>query len=114
MPLLRLTTNLEMNKDHQQAAATALSAVVARMLGKPESYVMSIVQSGQTMLFAGSDQICAYVELKSLGLPEARTAEFSATLCDLIEENLGIDPARIYIDFSSPPRHMWGWDKNTF
>ena len=114
MPLLRLTTNLEMHQENRQATATALSTLVASMLGKPESYVMSIVQSGQAMLFAGSDEICAYVELKSLGLPEDRTAEFSSTLCDHLREHLGIDPARVYVEFSSPPRHMWGWDKTTF
>lgn len=114
MPLLRLTTNLELHQESEQAAAAALSTMAARQLGKPESYVMIVVQSGQAMLFGGTDEACAYLELKSLGLPEDRTADLSAAICEHLKEHLGIDPGRIYIEFSSPPRHLWGWDRTTF
>jgi phenylpyruvate tautomerase PptA (4-oxalocrotonate tautomerase family) len=114
MPLLHLITNLELHNESEQATAEALSRYAARLLDKPESYVVTIVQSGQAMLFGGSSDPCAYLQLKSLGLPEERTAEFSAALCDHVHENLGIETARIYIEFSSPPRHMWGWDRTTF
>jgi len=114
MPLLHLITNLELHPESEQAAAESFSKQAAQLLGKPESYVMTVVQGGQAMLFNGNNEPCAYLQLKSLGLPEERTAEFSAVLCDHIHENLGIETARIYIEFSSPPRHMWGWDRTTF
>ncbi|RTZ71735.1 MAG: hypothetical protein DSZ00_02885 [Gammaproteobacteria bacterium] len=114
MPLLHLTTNLELHRESEQAAAASLSGLAARLLGKPESYVMTVVQGGQAMTFGGSDEPCAYLQLKSLGLPEDRTGDFSAALCDHVKETLGIETARIYIEFSSPARHMWGWDRTTF
>jgi len=54
------------------------------------------------------------VQLKSLGLPEANTASYSAQLCEILQSELGMDTARIYIEFSAPQRHMWGWNGGTF
>lgn len=114
MPLLHLCTNLEMHPESELLTANAMSQKAAELLGKPESYVMVLVQSGQTMTFSGTAEPCAYLQVKSLGLPETRTSEFSAALCDHIKDTLGISSNRIYIEFSSPPRHMWGWDRSTF
>lgn len=66
------------------------------------------------MLFAGDDSPLAYLELKSIGLPADRTADFSKALCELITQHLQIPSDRIYIEFSDAQRHMWGWDAGTF
>jgi phenylpyruvate tautomerase PptA (4-oxalocrotonate tautomerase family) len=84
------------------------------MLGKPESYVMVIINAETSMLFAGSEDGAAHLKLKSLGLDESKTADYSTHLCGFIQNTLGIAPARTYIEFSSPESHMWGWDNNTF
>jgi len=114
MPLIRVTTNQSISAEAQTAFLRQLSAATAAMLGKPESYVMAIFNEQPQMLFAGSAEPLAYVELKSLGLPENNTADYSARLCSLIGEQLGIPPERIYIEFSAPARHMWGWSVRTF
>ncbi len=114
MPLLHLATNLQMSREEEEKTAATLSAAAARLLGKPESYVMTLVQGGQAMTFGGTAEPCAYLQLKSLGLPETQTGELSAALCDLVLEELGIEPGRTYIEFSSPPRHLWGWNRSTF
>lgn len=112
MPLLDITTNIAID-DEQQLARQA-SKLTADLLGKPESYVMVKLQPQQTLLFGGNEQPAAHLKLKSLGLAEDRSAEFSSALCDFINQALNIDTARIYIEFSSPARHLWGWDKRTF
>ena len=112
MPLLNVRTNVTV--DDTGAALKRLSAAVAEILGKPESYVMVALEEGVPMLFAGSDAPLAYLELKSLGLPEDRSAEFSAALCDVVGELLGVESGRVYIEFAGPPRHLWGWDRRTF
>jgi len=112
MPLLELTTNT--NIDDQQHIAQQASKLTAQILGKPESYVMVKVMPAQTLIFAGTDEPAAHVKLKSLGLPENNTAELSSKICAFISENLNISSARIYIEFSNPERHMWGWDNRTF
>ncbi len=75
---------------------------------------MVSLESNPSMLFAGSDAPLACLELKSLGLAEDRTTEYSRVLCEFIESELGIPQARIYIEFSNGQRHLWGWDSRTF
>ena len=112
MPLLELSTNT--NIDDAASIAKQASALTADILGKPESYVMVKIMPQQKLIFAGTDEPAAHVKLKSLGLPENETADLSAKICDFISAELGINSARIYIEFSSPQRHMWGWDGKTF
>lgn len=114
MPLLRITTNVSLDETRQQQVLEACSAAIAELLGKPETYVMVALQPATPMLFGGSNEALAYLELKSLGLPEDKTSDFSATLCNLMSDQLGVDAARVYIEFSGPARHMWGWDSRTF
>jgi phenylpyruvate tautomerase len=114
MPLLKIQTNTPVDADAGKALTAAASAAVADMLGKPERYVMVSVEYNPAMLFAGSDEPLAYLELKSIGLPENRTAEFSAALAGLLKEQLGLSPQRVYIEFAGAERHLWGWDGGTF
>ncbi|MBT8128752.1 MAG: hypothetical protein KJP10_02090, partial [Gammaproteobacteria bacterium] len=65
-------------------------------------------------IFAGSDDPCAHLMLKSLGLHESKTRDYSEQLCDFIEQQLGVQPSRTYIEFVSPERHMFGWNSGTF
>lgn len=114
MPLLRLATNVAIPAVERPALLARASRTVAGLLGKPESYVMILLEDGRDLLFAGTAEPAAYLELKSLGLPEARTPEFSRALCGLLEETLGIAPDRVFIEFASPPRHLFGWNNATF
>ena len=112
MPLLQINTNVSV-KDSTALAKDA-SRIVAGMLGKPESYVMVIVNAEASLVFGGSDEKAAHLKLKSLGLDESKTTDYSTHLCGFIQNILGISPSRIYIEFSNPERHMWGWDSGTF
>ncbi len=112
MPVLNIHTNINIkNKDSLLKKASALTA---EALGKPEGYVMIRISDGETMSFAGTTDPLACLELKSLGLSSDQTATLSETLCTFIEQNLGIEPARIYIEFASPERAMFGWNRGTF
>lgn len=114
MPYLKFTTNLSIDSAQLAQDLKLLSENIATILGKPEQYVMIDVQHNPNMLFAGTNDNMAYIEFKSLGLPEAQTAELSKQICTLINDHFGIDSQRIYIEFSSPERHMWGWNDRTF
>ena len=114
MPYLNIQTNVHVGDGAKSQALASLSKTTAEALGKPESYVMVALEDSVPMYFAGNDDPTAYLELKSLGLPEDKTADLSAALCRTIEEELGISHQRIYIEFSGPARHMWGWNGGTF
>ncbi len=114
MPYLLINTSQSLDQAQEVTLLRQCSQTVATMLGKPERYVMVTIESGLSMLFGGDDSPCAYLELKSLGLAEEKSAEYSQTLCQLLSEALAIPAERIYIEFASPARHLWGWDGSTF
>jgi len=114
MPYLKITTNKPLEKDQEAELSKKASTLVSSLLSKPENYVMVEISSGNTMSFAGSNDPLAYLELKSIGLPGEKTADFSSELCHFISTQLNINTDRIYIEFASAERHLWGWNKDTF
>ncbi len=114
MPFLRIQTNHALDQTSATTLTTRASALVAAELGKPERYVMVSAEHNPAMCFAGSDAPLAYLELKSIGLPESATADLSQALCGLVEDATGISGDRVYIEFADAPRKMWGWNGSTF
>lgn len=114
MPLLKITTNQAIEANKRSSLLLTASKSVANMLGKPERYVMILIENNPDMCFAGETTPLAYLELKSIGLPADRTTEFSNFLCQLVAEQLEISADRVYIEFSDAERHLWGWNAATF
>lgn len=114
MPYLKIQTSEHLEAEQIAALLPRASRLVAELLGKPERYVMVAVDAGVPMLFAGGDAPAAYLELKSIGLPESLTGKLSGDLCELMHEALGVDPERVYIEFHDAARAMWGWNGGTF
>ncbi|MCP3661089.1 MAG: hypothetical protein GY696_01115 [Gammaproteobacteria bacterium] len=114
MPLLKISANIRIPTEDQIPLLKQTSIQLAKLLGKPERYVMTSLVSEQTMTFGGSSAPLAYLELKSLGLQGDQTRTLSKALCEIIESSLSIPQDRIYIEFSGPQRSMWGWNGDTF
>ena len=114
MPYLKIQTNEIITPELERKLLREASTLVSSELGKPEKYVMVNIEPTRPMLFAGTDAPTAYLELKSIGLPESNTKALSAALCKLINDCIGISADRIYIEFADAPRSMWGWNSTTF
>ncbi|MCW8931673.1 MAG: phenylpyruvate tautomerase MIF-related protein [Gammaproteobacteria bacterium] len=114
MPCLILKTNLSLSNEQQEKFAKSTSEKTASLLGKPESYVMILIEPQITMTMSGTTDPTAYIELKSINLPEDKTTELSNELCKHVSDLLGVVTNRIYIEFSNAQRHLWGWDNRTF
>lgn len=114
MPCLIIKTNLSLDKQVKNDYCLSASAKTAAILGKPESYVMTLIEDQINMSMSGTTAPTAYVELKSINLPEDQTTELSNQLCNHIGALLTIPSNRIYIEFSNAQRHLWGWDNKTF
>jgi len=114
MPLLKIQTNVKLSDTEKHQAMARLSATTATALGKPERYVMVILETDIAMQFAADTAGTVYAELKSIGLPENQTEALSATLCASLSETLAVPGERIYIEFGNAERHMWGWNGTTF
>jgi phenylpyruvate tautomerase PptA (4-oxalocrotonate tautomerase family) len=88
---------------------------IVRVIEKSEEFVLTIVNEGMKMNFGVNDDPCAYCEVKNVGLldPE-QTKQLSLLICNEISEQLNINTKKIYLEFQSSDRHMWGWDSSTF
>ncbi len=112
MPLVKLTLNKA--PSDVEPLLKEVSAFTAKILSKPESYVMVSYRHNPDMLFAASNTPMAYIEFKSIGLTEDITADISAGLAKLLQQHCSINADRIYIEFANAPRKMWGWNGSTF
>jgi phenylpyruvate tautomerase len=116
MPLIKVQTSINpANQAATNALLKQLSASLAKHTGKPESYVMTVLEPGIAMTFGGtSDPVC-YVEIKSVGtMSAAQTRSMSQDFCDQLSQGLGVPANRIYIEFADAKGSMWGWNGTTF
>ncbi|AFZ30212.1 macrophage migration inhibitory factor family protein [Gloeocapsa sp. PCC 7428] len=116
MPLIKVQTSVaNVEKSDAEALLKSLSSALAKHLGKPESYVMTALESGIPMTFAGTlDPVC-YIEIKSVGtMKPEQTKAMSQDFCQKINQALGIDKNRVYIEFADAKGYMWGWNGSTF
>lgn len=111
MPLFKIISNTELT-DKEDFIAKA-SAAVAAALGKTEKFVMVIHSHQPDMIFSGSADPAMFVELKSIGLPKNKTAEISSELMGFLQQETGVLPQRIFIEFTDVQREMWGWNSGT-
>jgi len=112
MPFIKVETNV--TASDKTGTAKALSSLAADLLGKPEKYVLAVFEDGKTLLHGGTAAPAAYVILDSIGLPEGKTGELSASICSFLESALGIPGDRVYIAFGNIEGRMFGWNGSTF
>jgi phenylpyruvate tautomerase len=114
MPYFKIETNKLLDVSEANDFAGEASSFACRLLGKPEKYMMVSVCHGAALIFGGSKEPAAYVELKSIGLHEIDCKRYSKAICEFLESNLNIQPDRVYIDFKDIDGSMFGWNKTTF
>ncbi len=114
MPYFSIDTNQTMDQASTLAVMTKASALMAGLLGKPESYVMVSIKPGTPLTFAGTGDPAAFVRLKSIGLAKDRCTAFSEKICGFIEAELGVSKERVFIDFKDVDRSLFGWNGKTF
>ena len=114
MPLLRIQTNVAVSEDKADALLSQGTDLIVNVMNKPREYVQVVLGPEVAIAFAGSRVASAFVELRSLGLPEDTAKLLSEKICDLLEVELAIPPARVFINFFDFPRPMWGWNGKTF
>jgi phenylpyruvate tautomerase PptA (4-oxalocrotonate tautomerase family) len=114
LPLLKITTSTRPSPASEKFLAS-LSSLVAELLGKPESYVMTAIEHPAVMTFGGTTEPTCYVELKNVGRfrPEL-TKHIAAVLCEQLSAGLGVPKARIYIEFGDVDGYLWGHNGETF
>ena len=112
MPYLTVYTNAKFNNGVQ--IAEEASKLTAKVLGKPESYVVTNIIYNENMAFGGSNQNKgALVELKSIGL--GAKDKFVAEMTDFLSEHLNISKTQyIAIAMTDAPAVYTACNGSTF
>ena len=111
MPLIEINTSLKSIVEID-LLQKEISKMVADLTGKPENYVMTMIQSDTLMTFAGSDEPCCFIKLKSIG--SLNPSKMSKSLCELIASKTNIRTNRIYLEFVDVKATNWGFNSSTF
>jgi len=111
MPFIQINTSSKSLVDGD-LLQKEISKLVADLTGKSENYVMTLIQSDSKMTFAGNNDPCCFVKLKSIG--SLTPALMSESICKLISSRTNIKPDRVYIEFSDIEGSNWGFNGTTF
>ncbi|HOK04198.1 MAG TPA: phenylpyruvate tautomerase MIF-related protein [Victivallales bacterium] len=115
MPLIKIECNGDLTEEKKEKISLKASKICAETMGKPESYVMSIIRDKFFTAIGGRITPCAFVEVKGIGgfSPEINK-KLSQKICSLLREELNISPSAVYINFTNISPSDWGWNCSTF
>ena len=111
MPFIQINTSSKSVVD-SDLLQKEISHKIADLTGKPENYVMTLIQTNTQMSFAGSDEPCCFIKVKSIG--SLNPSLMSKSLCELIASKTNINTNRIYIEFIDVKASNWGYNSSTF
>ncbi|KAK4757278.1 hypothetical protein SAY87_007405 [Trapa incisa] len=115
MPTLNLFTNVPVDAVTASDILRDSTKAVAKIIGKPESYVMILLNESVPIAFAGNEAPAAYGELISIGgLGQSVNGKLSSTISEILETKLSIDGSRFYIKFYDVERSFFGFNGSTF
>ena len=112
MPFIQINTSSKSALESVDLLQKDISEMVADLTGKPENYVMTMIQRDNKMTFAGSDEPCCFINVKSIG--SLTPSSMSKALCELIASKTNINTNRIYIEFINVKASNWGFNGKTF
>lgn len=114
MPLIQISTSIELNKDQVNAIEHDLCVIVGSILSKPAEYVMVVIHQAYVE-FGNAEDPAALVEVRSIGgLTRDNNAFLSQKISAVLERHLGIPAGRIYLLFADVAAVNWGWNGKTF
>ena len=110
MPLLNISTNT--NIKNKQTLLAKSSNFISSLTGKPENFVMVKLSDSLPMYFAGTDELCAFIEIKSIG--SLVPSKMSKPIFEFFSTELKIPTERIYVNFEDVVSNQWAWNSRTF
>jgi phenylpyruvate tautomerase PptA (4-oxalocrotonate tautomerase family) len=115
MPNLQVRTNLTLTAEQKQQALVALSKLVVKVTGKPESYVQIVLQDGLALSFGGTPDPTVFLDFRSIGcISGPQNKRTSAELTGYFTSTFGVPGNRVYISFANAAGENWGFNGGTF
>jgi phenylpyruvate tautomerase len=114
MPLLKMQVSVNVPDGRKAKLLADASRIVAETTGKPEKYVMVVLETGDFLMGGGSGP-AAFLDVRGIGgLTKAVNGKLTKALCDLLRQELAIDPAHVYATFTDVAAQNWGCNGATF
>uniref|UniRef100_A0A803MK27 Macrophage migration inhibitory factor family protein n=1 Tax=Chenopodium quinoa TaxID=63459 RepID=A0A803MK27_CHEQI len=100
MPCLNISTNANLDGVDTSSVLSEATSAVAKLIGKPEAYVMVVLKGSVPMAFGGTEQPAAYGELVSIGgLNPDTNKKLSAAIASILETKLSVPKDRFFLKF---------------
>lgn len=114
MPCFQTKTTVAISPEQEQRLKTRFGQAVALLPGKSEHWLMLTFEGGSHIWFQGSNaQPAAWVQVSLFGAASPDDyASLTRTLSDILQQELGIAPARVYIKYEETS--AWGWNGANF
>ena len=114
MPYIRTTVSNSISDQARENIKTKLGQAIALIPGKIEAWLMLAFEDNINMYFKGDGtEDYAYVEVSLFGTTsDAAYDRLTAAISEIINEELGIDRANIYIKYEEAEH--WGWNGVNF
>jgi phenylpyruvate tautomerase PptA (4-oxalocrotonate tautomerase family) len=114
MPYIRTTVSNEISDTARENLKAKLGQAIALIPGKTEAWLMLAFEDNMKMYFKGEcKEEYAYIEVSLFGsTSDAAYDRLTAAISEIINEELGIDRANIYIKYEEAGH--WGWNGNNF
>ena len=114
MPYINLKTTKNVAPEKCEAIKTAFGKAIESFPGKTEAWLMVGIEDGVKLWFKGdASSDSAIVDVDLLGQVNADASEkMTKVVCDILENELGISPDRIYVKYTG--YNNWGWNGQNF
>ena len=115
MPCIQMKTNVKVNEEAAQAIKSQLGKEISLFPGKSEQWLMVTLEDDCRIWFRGeTGRPMAMVEVKIYGssVDSAAAEKMTGRICSLLQNELGIDPADVYVAYAAVPD--WGWNCGNF
>ncbi|KAB2626353.1 macrophage migration inhibitory factor-like protein [Pyrus ussuriensis x Pyrus communis] len=115
MPTFNLFTDVPVDGVVASDILKDATKAVSKIIGKPESYVMILLNRTLPIASACTEEPAVYAELISIGsIGPGVNEKLSSTIAEVLETKLSIDSSRSYIKFYDVERSFFGFNGSTF
>lgn len=111
MPVIHTHASTPISKASRDRLKAVFGEAIAAVPGKSEQWLMCLFDGDTPIYFAGDDsEPAAFIEVSVYArgqVPASAWEELTEKITPAVAGELGIDPSRIYIKYSSTPDFGW-------
>ena len=110
MPFIGSKVTVKISSEKEKIIKTKLGEAIELIPGKNETFLMIGFEDEYSLYFGGEKlEKGAFIEVKIFGKTSKDAyANFTAAICNIYEEELGIPKNKIYVKYEEVEN--WGWN----